>query len=257
MSENTNTPSDNSENVAPPVPAAPPGYTVPPGISDSFGKGNFSGYHSTEEAQQLGGPYQPLPQPPVPPKTNTLAVVSLVSAFFISLVAVITGHIALGQIKRTGESGRGLALAGVVLGYLGLVVGAIVSAVMVTSLMAVGTSGSDSAVSTLTPTDNSTVSVELITEVTPDFCEKFTVMTTKSQETIGPDATGKLPADVIEAYQQLGSIPSPNQQVYLDFAELLANPESATDVDLANEAANDFTTAMIADLTSCNALVTG
>lgn len=59
------------------------------------------------------------------PKTNTLAIISLVMAFFISLGAVICGHIALGQIKKTGENGRGLAIAGLVLGYLGLVAGII------------------------------------------------------------------------------------------------------------------------------------
>ena len=58
---------------------------------------------------------------PVARKTNTLAIVSLVSAFFVSLAAVITGHLALGQIRRTGEGGRGLAVAGLVLGYLGIV----------------------------------------------------------------------------------------------------------------------------------------
>ncbi|HEY8591104.1 MAG TPA: DUF4190 domain-containing protein [Naasia sp.] len=58
-------------------------------------------------------------------KYNVLAIVSLVSAFFISLVAIITGHIALSQIKKTGEKGRGLAIAGLVLGYIGIVVGII------------------------------------------------------------------------------------------------------------------------------------
>ena len=48
-----------------------------------------------------------------------MAIISLVSAFFVSLAAIITGHIALGQIKRSGESGRGLALAGLILGYAG------------------------------------------------------------------------------------------------------------------------------------------
>lgn len=62
---------------------------------------------------------------PTGPKTNTLAIVSLVLAFFISLGAVICGHIALSQIKKTGENGRGLAIAGLVLGYLGLVAGLI------------------------------------------------------------------------------------------------------------------------------------
>ncbi|BDZ63838.1 DUF4190 domain-containing protein [Agromyces mangrovi Wang et al. 2018] len=58
-------------------------------------------------------------------KTNVLAIISLVSAFFISLAAVITGHIALSQIKKTGEQGRGLAIAGLIIGYIGLVLGLI------------------------------------------------------------------------------------------------------------------------------------
>jgi peptidyl-prolyl cis-trans isomerase B (cyclophilin B) len=68
---------------------------------------------------------------PTGPKTNTLAIVSLVLAFFVSLGAVICGHIALGQIKKTGENGRGLAIAGLVLGYLGLVGGLIATIVWV------------------------------------------------------------------------------------------------------------------------------
>ena len=66
---------------------------------------------------------QPMPTAPMARKTNTLAIVSLVLAFFVSLGAVITGHIALGQIKKTGEGGHGLALAGVILGYVGLGIG--------------------------------------------------------------------------------------------------------------------------------------
>ena len=58
-------------------------------------------------------------------KTNTLAIVSLITAFLISIVAVITGHIALKQIDQTGEQGRGLALAGLIIGYIGLVSGLI------------------------------------------------------------------------------------------------------------------------------------
>lgn len=37
-----------------------------------------------------------------------------------SIAAVILGHIALSQIKRTGQAGRGIAIAGLVLGYLGV-----------------------------------------------------------------------------------------------------------------------------------------
>ncbi len=53
---------------------------------------------------------------------NTLAVVSVASALSIvgALIAVITGHIALKQIKASGESGRALAITGTVLGYVHL-----------------------------------------------------------------------------------------------------------------------------------------
>ncbi|WP_314148264.1 DUF4190 domain-containing protein [uncultured Leifsonia sp.] len=66
---------------------------------------------------------QPYPAPygyAQAPRTNTLAIVSLVSAFVVSIVAVITGHIALAQIRRTGEAGRGMALAGLIIGYVGV-----------------------------------------------------------------------------------------------------------------------------------------
>lgn len=75
---------------------------------------------------QPGDGHRPYGQPDRSDKYNVLAIVSLVSAFFISLAAVITGHIALHQIKRTGEQGRALAITGLVLGYVGLVVGAII-----------------------------------------------------------------------------------------------------------------------------------
>ena len=62
-------------------------------------------------------------------KTNGLAVASLVLSIvgFLwilplvgSVAGAIMGHIALGQIKRTGEGGRGMALAGVIIGWAGV-----------------------------------------------------------------------------------------------------------------------------------------
>ena len=64
------------------------------------------------------------PQPqyyPVQPKNNVLGIVTLVLGILgFGLIPVITGHIALGQIKRTGEEGRGITLAGLILGYVTL-----------------------------------------------------------------------------------------------------------------------------------------
>jgi hypothetical protein len=58
-------------------------------------------------------------------KTNTLAIVGFVLGFVVSLGAVIVSHIALHQIKQTGEGGRGFAIAGLILGYVGIFFGII------------------------------------------------------------------------------------------------------------------------------------
>jgi uncharacterized protein DUF4190 len=63
-------------------------------------------------------PYGPPPQYVVAPPTNTMAILSLVFAFVFSPLAIVFGHMAKNQIKRTGESGDGLATAGLVLGYI-------------------------------------------------------------------------------------------------------------------------------------------
>jgi hypothetical protein len=89
-----------------------------------------------EPAQQAAAPQAAAPQaaapqaaapasapysyPPVRP-TNVLGIVTLVLGVLgFAIVPVITGHIALAQIKRTGEDGRGITLAGLILGYIGL-----------------------------------------------------------------------------------------------------------------------------------------
>ncbi len=64
-------------------------------------------------------PYAAAPQQ----RTNVLAIIALIAAFVVPLAGIICGHIALSQIKRTGENGRGLALAGTVLGYIFTVLG--------------------------------------------------------------------------------------------------------------------------------------
>lgn len=51
------------------------------------------------------------------PQTNTLALLSFIFSLLGGLLGIVFGHIALSQIRRTGEGGRGLAIAGLVLGY--------------------------------------------------------------------------------------------------------------------------------------------
>jgi hypothetical protein len=85
----------------PPVPAS-----GPPGTAQ-FGQG-----------ASIGPPYGPTP----PTDYNTFAVLSPIFAVVVPPAGVVLGHLALPQIRRTGERGRPAAIAGMVIGYLMCVV---------------------------------------------------------------------------------------------------------------------------------------
>lgn len=104
-------PYPNQPPQAPPQPQQPPQFQ--------------QGYPPAQQpygAPQYGSPQYGAPQYGAPARTNVLAIFSLISAFFISILAVVLGHVALSQIKRTGEGGRGLAIAGLIIGYFGVCV---------------------------------------------------------------------------------------------------------------------------------------
>jgi hypothetical protein len=75
----------------------------------------------------------PVPRAAVVPPvaaTNGLAIASLVCALaqfvvgpLATIPAIVFGHVARHQIKRTGEQGAGLALAGLVLGWAAVILG--------------------------------------------------------------------------------------------------------------------------------------
>jgi hypothetical protein len=68
------------------------------------------------------------------PPMNTLAIVALVLSFVVSIGGIVCGHLALAQIKRTGEAGREFALAGLIIGYV--ITGAAVLAVIAWAVFA-------------------------------------------------------------------------------------------------------------------------
>lgn len=120
-------------------PAQPPAYGQPP-------YGQPPRYAPPQQqtppyAQAYGqAPYGQAPYGAyaAPRKTNVLAVISMIASivgfiwllpFVGSLAGVIMGHISLRQIRQTAEGGRGMALAGLIVGYVGLaffVIGAII-----------------------------------------------------------------------------------------------------------------------------------
>ena len=71
-----------------------------------------------------------------PARTNGLAIASLACglAQFVfgpmaTIPAIVLGHMARSQIKRTGEQGAGLALAGLILGWGAVILGILLIAV--------------------------------------------------------------------------------------------------------------------------------
>jgi hypothetical protein len=65
-------------------------------------------------------------QPPQPPRTNGWAIGSLICGilgcipFLTSLLAIIFGFLGIGASKRPNTGGKGLSIAGIVLGFLGI-----------------------------------------------------------------------------------------------------------------------------------------
>jgi len=82
--------------------------------------------------------YQPVP---AGQKTNTLAIIALILGIVIPLGGIICGPIALGQIKRTGEAGAGLAKAGLIIGIILTVLGIIIWVIYFIALASLTTIG--------------------------------------------------------------------------------------------------------------------
>ena len=80
-----------------------------------------SPYQAPDHPAPVGYGYDPngyAPPPygyPVAGGTNGFAIAAFVCAFFLPLLGVVFGFLALNQIKRTGEGGRSLAIAGIVI----------------------------------------------------------------------------------------------------------------------------------------------
>ena len=135
------------KNTPPPPPSAYPpptqqqqqGYGAPG--YDQYGQPSYPqpGYDPNAYAQQqpYAAPYDPsnpygaYPQPqagygqpypgygqayPPPRGTNTMAILALVFGILVAPLGLVFGFVARSQIKKTGEDGDGLALAGIIIG---------------------------------------------------------------------------------------------------------------------------------------------
>lgn len=118
----------------PEEPPPPPQEPNPPyqPYGQSYGQPTGQGY-----GQPYG--YQPAPT------TNALSIVSLVVSLLslttclgaTGFIGAIMGHVSKGQIKRNGEQGAGMALAGIIIGWIGTVIFLVAVAVFVVLAIAV------------------------------------------------------------------------------------------------------------------------
>jgi hypothetical protein len=81
-------------------------------------------------------------------KTNSLAIASLICGIaqlmfgpLATVPAVVCGHMARNQIRRTGEEGAGMALAGLILGWIGVGFTALVVVIALLAAVAVSSGG--------------------------------------------------------------------------------------------------------------------
>lgn len=138
-------PQESQQGAAAPAPypgAAPdyPGYT-PGGYPNYPG---YPGYPAQPGYPAYGA--APYYAGPMPRKTNGMAIASLalsIASWIVipligAILGVIFGHIALGQLRRAdgAEEGRGLAIAGLAVGYVNLVLWFLVGLVVVIIVLA-------------------------------------------------------------------------------------------------------------------------
>lgn len=108
-----------------PAPGSPANH---PPLARTSGRGVTSAGDSSHYApsgwsgQSSHGPSSYGPSSYGPRPTNTMAILALVFAFVFTPLGIIFGFIARSQIRRTGEGGDGLALAGIIIGFVWLAI---------------------------------------------------------------------------------------------------------------------------------------
>jgi hypothetical protein len=123
----------------------PLGNTVPvgnavPGNTAPLSSAPVGYPHQQPESPAAIPQYEPGQQPvqaqqpnyPAARPTNVLSIITLILGVLgFAIAPVITGHLSLSQIKRSGEDGKVMAIVGLVLGYLGVAAYAVAFIVLV------------------------------------------------------------------------------------------------------------------------------
>ena len=94
-------------------PYDPNAYGQQPYPRPGYDQNPYGAYPQPGYAQPYPGYGQPYP---APRGTNTMAILALVFGILVAPLGLVFGFVARSQIKKTGEDGDGLALAGIIIG---------------------------------------------------------------------------------------------------------------------------------------------
>jgi Domain of unknown function (DUF4190) len=126
--------------AAQPGAATPPAYPAPAYGQPAYAPPAYPGYPTSYPG--YGGYTTPVM--PVSQKTNGMAIASMVVSLsgilfvfcygagaLLGLLGAILGHVAQRQVRERGEGGGGMALAGVIIGWIVLAIGVIIGGFMI------------------------------------------------------------------------------------------------------------------------------
>jgi hypothetical protein len=125
----------------------PQPYGAPPQSPPPYGAPPYGSPYGAPPTYGAPGPYgYPPGSYPRPRNTNGFAIASLVLGILWlywvgSILALIFGYVARKQIREHGDAGGGLAIAGIVLGWIGVGVLALVIILVIVHAAAAGPPG--------------------------------------------------------------------------------------------------------------------
>lgn len=224
-------------------PVAPPAQPQAPGIP----------YQNVPAAspQAPGGSYPVAPQA----RTNTLAVIALIGGFITGIVGIVCGHIALSQIKKTGEKGHGLALAGTIIGYVN-VIGTVIGVTLLIVFAGMAATSFDAAADDLSESLDSQIDTPSFGDVTEEpatdaeysseFCDTLMEMAGSEDTVTGAD--GSISAETKDLFKRLSEFESPNQSVYQRFYAVVEDPSAFQDDTTLMD---DYMDAISEDVSAC------
>lgn len=200
------------------------------------------------------------PRPPLKERINTLSVVSFVGAFFVALLGIIGGLAALKQIQRTGQRGRGFALAGVIVGAINMVVfvvGALLLVLSGAAFMSLFDEKPTVAVEQPVSAEEAAAAEEAIASgggavpghiVSGDLCAAINGYIASADESL---TSLEVSPETISALEIVAAVPSPNQLAYQAALGLLKDPASVPSIADAQAIATDLAEAVQIDVMTC------